>query len=285
MAQGVKKERARCIPASAGVDRPSAAPIQRFPHRRLGHGVPVISRLFSKGRKRIGERRHTSPLDRSVPPTLTRVSTPARRMWTDCKAVAKKLPPIAISQSKWSAHARILQWHHTHPLQCVVDDRSMRALKNGATPRARLLVVNNAALEQCKEGVCVEGPTGRFIEELSRLLPGVEVAQGLVRFDDTVAPNAFDLSSCAGSPPDRPTVEAKNSNWQNPLLSSLTALGGPEGTRREGPLCLSPGAPAADLRAHSALAQTAVRLLSARRNQRALAKSGIERRALRTRCQ
>jgi len=74
----------------------------------------------------------------------------------------------------------------------------MRALKNGATPRTSVLVVNNAALEQCREGVCVEGPTGRFIEELSRILPDVEVAQGLVRFDETVAPNAFDLSSCAG---------------------------------------------------------------------------------------
>ena len=28
----------------------------------------------------------------------------------------------------------------------------MRDLKNGATLRARLLVINNAALEQCKEG-------------------------------------------------------------------------------------------------------------------------------------
>ncbi len=74
----------------------------------------------------------------------------------------------------------------------------MRALNDGATPRTRLLVINNAALERCREGVCVEGPTGRFIAELSRLLPGVEVAQGLVRFDDTVAPNAFDLSSCTG---------------------------------------------------------------------------------------
>lgn len=44
----------------------------------------------------------------------------------------------------------------------------------------------------------MEGPTGRFIEELSRLLPGVEVAQGLVRFEETIAPNAFDLSSCVG---------------------------------------------------------------------------------------
>ena len=74
----------------------------------------------------------------------------------------------------------------------------MRALKNGATPRARLLVVNNAPLEQCEEGVCVEGPTGRFIAELSTLLPGVEVAGGLARFDKTVVPNAFDLSSCPG---------------------------------------------------------------------------------------
>jgi glycosyltransferase involved in cell wall biosynthesis len=74
----------------------------------------------------------------------------------------------------------------------------MRALKNGATPRARLLVINNAPLEQCEEGICVEGPTGGFIEELSKLLPGIEVAQGLVRFDSTVAPNPFDLSSCPG---------------------------------------------------------------------------------------